>query len=73
MRIEDIRNRLIEGLEDNYTDDELRFIDIRLEEISDLERLSLEALDYLCWADSAEMFDVIFDYKIFDLENFSHC
>ena len=70
MDIKEVRNGLIEGLEDEYTPTEIEFIDIRLEEIADMERMSLEDLDYYCTANSSEMFACIFDYKEFNKKNF---
>ena len=71
MDIKEVRNGLIEGLEDEYTPTEIELIDIRLEEIADMERMSLEDLDYYCTANSSEMFSCIFDYKEFKKENFN--
>ena len=70
MDIKEVRNGLIEGLEDEYTPTEIELIDIRLEEIADMERMNLEDLDYYCTANSSEMFACIFDYKEFNKKNF---
>ncbi len=70
MTIQDVRNNLIKDLEDEYTPKDIEFIDIRLEEIADMEKMSLEDLDYYCTANSSEMFACIFDYKEFDKDNF---
>ena len=70
MTIQEVRNSLIDGLEDEYTPSQIRFIDGRLEEIADEENMSLEYLDYYCTANSSEMFACIFDYKEFDKDNF---
>jgi hypothetical protein len=70
MDIKEVRNNLIKDLESEYTPTEIELIDIRLEEIADMERMSLEDLDYYCTANSVEMFACIFDYKEFDKKNF---
>jgi len=70
MTIEEVRNGLIDGLEDCYTPTQIEFIDLRLEEIAKEEHLTLEDLDYYCTANSSEMFACIFDYKEFDKKNF---
>ena len=70
MEIQEVRNNLIKGLESEYTQTEIDFIDIRLEEIAEMERMSLEDLDYYCTANSSEMFTCIFNYKVFDKNNF---
>ena len=70
MAIEEVRNNLIKDLEDEYTPKDIEFIDIRLKEIGDKEKMSLEDLDYYCTANSSEMFACIFDYKEFDKNNF---
>lgn len=61
--IQDVRNDLIVDLEDEYTDEQIRFIDKRLSEIKNENGLTLGELDDLCWANSSEMFSCIFDYK----------
>jgi hypothetical protein len=71
MDIKDVRNNLIKDLESEYTPTEIELIDIRLEEIAEMERMSLEDLDYYCTANSSEMFSCIFDYKEFKKENFN--
>jgi hypothetical protein len=70
MSVQEVRNNLINGLENEYNEDDIRFIDIRLDEIADMERMTLEDLDYYCYANSSEMFECIFNYKVFDKENF---
>ena len=70
MAIADVRNSLIKDLESCYTQHDIDFIDIRLEEIADMENMSLDDLDYYCTANSSEMFACIFDYKVFDKANF---
>ena len=70
MLIQEVRNNLISGLEKEYNEDDIRFIDIRLDEIADMEHMTLEDLDYYCSANSSEMFECIFDYKVFDKANF---
>jgi hypothetical protein len=70
MTIKEVRNCLIKDLENEYTPTEIELIDIRLEEIADMEHMSLEDLDYYCTANSDEMFSCIFDYKEFNKENF---
>ena len=70
MEIKEVRNNLIKDLEHEFTPTEIRFIDIRLDEIADMENMSLEDLDYYCTANSSEMFACIFDYKVFDKKKF---
>ena len=70
MTIKEVRNELINGLEEEYTNEQVSFIDKRLEEIAKENSLSNEDLDYYCTANSSEMFAVIFDYKEFDKDNF---
>jgi hypothetical protein len=70
MTIKEVRNSLIKDLENEYTPTEIELIDIRLEEIADMEHMSLEDLDYYCTANSDEMFACIFDYKEFNKDNF---
>lgn len=70
MTIQEVRNNLIVDLESEYTPKDIEFIDIRLEEIADMEKMSLDDLDYYCTANSSEMFACIFDYKEFDKNNF---
>jgi hypothetical protein len=70
MTIKEVRNSLIKDLENEYTPTEIELIDIRFEEIADMEHMSLEDLDYYCTANSDEMFACIFDYKEFNKENF---
>lgn len=70
MTIQEVRNNLIVDLESEYTQKDIEFIDIRLEEIADMEKMSLDDLDYYCTANSSEMFACIFDYKEFDENNF---
>ena len=70
MDIKEVRDSLINGLENEYTPTDIELIDIRLEEIADMERMSLEDLDYYCTANSTEMFACIFDHKEFDKKNF---
>lgn len=70
MAIKDVRQSLIHGLEKEYTDDDIKFIDQRLREIEEEENMTIEDLDYYCTANSSEMFACIFDYKEFDKKNF---
>lgn len=70
MTIQEVRNNLIADLESEYTPKDIEFIDIRLEEIADMEKMTLDDLDYYCTANSSEMFACIFDYKEFDKNNF---
>ena len=70
MTIREVRESLIKDLENEYTPTEIELIDIRLEEIADMEHMSLEDLDYYCTANSDEMFACIFDYKEFNKKNF---
>ena len=70
MDIKEVRNNLIKDLEEEYTQSDIELIDIRLEEIADMEHMSLEDLDYYCTANSDEMFACIFDYKEFNKDNF---
>ena len=70
MTIQEVRNSLIEGLENEYTPSQIRFIDDRLEALSIKYGITLDWLDYYCTANSSEMFACIFDYKEFDKDNF---
>jgi len=70
MKIEEVRNNLIEGLEEEYTKEEIHFIDARLEEIANMQKMSFGDLDYYCTINSDEMFACIFDYKNFNKSNF---
>ncbi len=70
MNIKEVRDNLIKDLENEYTPTEIELIDIRLEEIANSERMSLDDLDYYCTANSSEMFACIFDYKQFNKKNF---
>lgn len=70
MGIKEVRQSLINGLEEEYTDDVIKLIDIRLEEIMEMEHMTIEELNEYCWANSSEMFACIFDYKEFDKKNF---
>ena len=70
MDIKEVRNNLIEGLESEYTPTDIELIDIRLEEIMEMEHMTIEDLDYYCTANSSEMFACIFDYKDFNKNNF---
>lgn len=70
MTIEEVRKQLIDGLEDCYTPKDIEFIDIRLQEIAEMEHFTNEELNEYCWANSSEMFACIFDYKEFDANNF---
>ena len=70
MNIKEVRDNLIKDLENEYTPTEIELIDIRLEEIANSERMSLDDLDYYCTANSSEMFSCIFDYKEFNKKNF---
>lgn len=70
MDIKEVRNNLIKDLENEYSQVEIELIDIRLEEIMEMEHMTIEDLDYYCTANSVEMFACIFDYKEFDKSNF---
>lgn len=70
LTIQDVRAHLIDGLEKEYTPKDIKFIEIRLDEIRTQENISLEQLDNYCYANSDEMFQVIFDYKVFDKSKF---
>ena len=70
MDIKEVRNNLIKDLENEYSQMEIELIDIRLEEIMEMEHMTIEDLDYYCTANSVEMFACIFDYKEFDKNNF---
>jgi hypothetical protein len=70
MNIKEVRDNLIKDLENEYTPTEIELIDIRLEEIANSERMSLDDLDYYCTANSSEMFACIFDCKEFNKKNF---
>lgn len=50
-----VRNQLIDGLENDFTDE---------------NNLSADDLDYYCWADSSLMFDCIFSGKTIDPDLF---
>ena len=71
ITLQSIRASLIDDFEDDYTPEQIAFIDKRLEEIAKENGLSLEDLDYYCFANSSEMFSVIFDGKEFCKENFN--
>ena len=70
MEIKDVRNNLLDGMDIPYPPTEIKFIDIRLGEIAEMENMSLEELDYYCWLNSNEMFKCIYDYNEFKRENF---
>ncbi len=72
MTIEQIRKELVGGLESHYSKRSIYFIEMRLKEIAEENSLTLEQLNKYCWTNSTEMFDIIFDYKDFDANNF-HC
>ena len=59
MAIQEVRNNIIDGLEDEYTPNQIRFIDDRLEEIAGDENMSLEYLDYYCTANYIYSFAVV--------------
>lgn len=65
-----VRNQLIDGLENDFTDEQVQYIDKRLKEIADENNLSADDLDYYCWADSSLMFDCIFSGKTIDPDLF---
>lgn len=70
LNIEDVRKSLICDLESEYTQQQIEFIDSRLEEIREENNLSYDELEYYCSCNSVEMFSCIFDYKEFDTNNF---
>ena len=70
LTAKEVARQLIDGLEDEYTPEKIKFIEKRLKEISEMEKMTLEELNEYCWANSLEMFACIFDYKVFDKENF---
>jgi hypothetical protein len=70
MEIKDVRNNLLDGMDVPYPPTEIKFIDIRLDEIAEMENMSLEELDYYCWLNADEMFQCIYNYKEFKKENF---
>ena len=70
MDIKEVRKQLIKDLENEYTPKDIEFIDIRLDEIADIENLTIDELDYYCTANSTEMLSCIFDYKEFNKDNF---
>ncbi len=63
MDIKEVRNNLIKDLESEYTPTDIEFIDIRLEEIMEMEHMTIEDLDDYCTANSNEMFACIFYYN----------
>lgn len=70
MDIKEVRNNLIKDLESEYTPTDIELIDIRLDEIANMENMTIEDLDYYCTLNSSEMFSCIFDYKEFNKKNF---
>lgn len=70
MIIQDVRNNLIKKLKKDFRPTEIDFIDIRLEEIADMEHFPLKELDYYVNMNPNEMYNCIFDYKEFDKNNF---
>lgn len=70
MKIEDVRNQLIDGLEEEYTKEQINTIDNRLQEIANENGLTIEQLNEFCWANSSEMFTCIFNGKEFNPSNF---
>lgn len=62
LTLTDVRNSLIEDLENYYSQSDIEFIDKRLAEIANENNLSMEDLDYYCTLDSNKMFGCIFDY-----------
>ena len=68
--IKEVRRQLIDGLEDCYTDEQVKFIEKRLSEIMRENNLSIDELNEYCWANSSEMFTCIFSGKEFDKDNF---
>ena len=70
MDIKEVRKQLIKGLENEYTPKDIEFIDIRLDEIADIENLTIDELDDYCTANSTEMLSCIFEYKEFNKDNF---
>lgn len=70
MSIKEVRNNLIKDLESEYTPTDIELIDIRLDEIANMENMTIEDLDYYCTLNSSEMFSCIFDYKEFNKKNF---
>ena len=65
-----IAKSLTKDLEDNYTDEQMRFIENRLMKIAEENDLTSDNVAYYCDANSSEMFSCIFDYKNFDKTNF---
>lgn len=71
MKLETVYKHLTEGLRDQYTRAQKRFIKQRLEEIAQDNNLSYDELDGYCYMNSDEMFQCIFDDKPFDVVNFA--
>lgn len=70
MKVEEVRNELISGIEEEYTSNDIKFIDKRLNEIASENGLSMEELNEYCWANSSEIFTCIFNGKEFNTNNF---
>ena len=70
ITIQEVRRQLIDGLESEYTPNQIKTIEIRLGEIAKENNLSLKELNEYCWANSSEMFACIFNGKEFEKENF---
>lgn len=70
MKVEEVRNELISGIEGEYTSNDIKFIDKRLNEIASENGLSMEELNEYCWANSSEIFTCIFNGKEFNTNNF---
>lgn len=70
MEVKEVRDNLINGIEDCYTQSDFEFIDKRISEIADENNLTMEDMDYYSYMNSSEMLDCIFSGKEFDKANF---
>lgn len=65
-----IAKELTTDLEHCYSQEQMLFIEQRLREIAEDNNLESDELAYYCDLNSSEMFCCIFDYKVFDANNF---
>ena len=72
MEVKEVRNHLLDGIDRGFPPSEIEFIDIRLQEIADMEHMTMDELDNYCYADSNEIFECIYNYKEFNENNFRH-
>ena len=59
LTLQTVAQQLCDGL--SYSEEEKIFIFQRLGEIAEEDKLTIEALNELCWQDSSNMFDHIFE------------